>query len=109
ALLLPLENRFPSWDSSRGAPTGLIVLGGVLNPEVSVNRGEMSVGQAAERLLAAVELFRRYPTVRIVFTGGNSNVVFGGLPESDMAARFLESLGVPRDHIELDSDARNTM
>ena len=109
ALLLPLENRFPRWDASHGAPTGLIVLGGVISPEVSVQRGEVSLGGAAERLLAAVELYRRYPTARIVFTGGNSNVVYGGLPESDMAARFLESLGVPRDHMELDNGARNTM
>ena len=36
ALLLPLENRFPSWDSSRGAPAGLIVLGGVISPDISV-------------------------------------------------------------------------
>jgi uncharacterized SAM-binding protein YcdF (DUF218 family) len=109
ALLLPLENRFPPWDSSRGAPTGLIVLGGVINAEVSVKRGEVSLGGAAERLLAVVGLYRRYPSARIVFTGGSSNVVYGGLPESDMAARFLEDLGVSRDRIELDGSARNTM
>jgi len=109
ALLLPLEDRFPPWDSTRGAPTGVIVLGGVINPEVSAARGEVSLGGAAERLLAAVELFRRYPTARIVFTGGVSNVVYGGLPESDMAVRLLDNLGVPRGHIELDRDARNTM
>ena len=76
ALLLSLENRFPRWDASHGAPTGLVVLGGVINPEVSVKRGEVSLDAAAERLLAAVELYHRYPTLRIVFTGGNSNVVF---------------------------------
>jgi uncharacterized SAM-binding protein YcdF (DUF218 family) len=67
ALLLPLENRFPRWDSSRGPPTGLIVLGGVIDPEISVKRGEISLGEAAERIIAAVELYHRYPTVRIVF------------------------------------------
>src|SRR4051812_43555312 len=59
AVLLPLENRFPSWDASRGGPTGVIVLGGVINPEVSAKRGEVSLGAAAERLLAAVELYHR--------------------------------------------------
>ena len=109
ALLLPLDNRFPSWDASRGAPTGVIVLGGVINPEVSVARGEVSLGQAAERLLAAAELYHRYPAVRVVFTGGNGNVVFGGRPESDIAADFLEGLGIPLEHIELENGARNTM
>ena len=30
ALMLPLEERFPPWDASRGAPDGVIVLGGVI-------------------------------------------------------------------------------
>ena len=88
ALLLPLENRFPRWDSSRGAPTGIIVLGGVIDGEISVKRGEISLDEAAERIIAAVELYHRYPTVRIVFSGGNA--VFGGPPESEFAIRFLE-------------------
>ena len=28
ALMLPLEQRFPPWDSSRGPPDGIVVLGG---------------------------------------------------------------------------------
>jgi hypothetical protein len=27
-LMLPLEDRFPPWDASRGAPDGIVVLGG---------------------------------------------------------------------------------
>ena len=30
ALIIPLENRFPAWDPSRGAPDGIIVLGGAV-------------------------------------------------------------------------------
>ena len=108
ALLLPLENRFQPWNSSRGAPTGIIVLGGIINPEISVQRGEISLDEAAERIIAAVELYRRYPTVRIVFAGGSANIVFRGPSESEFAARFLENFGIPREHIELESSSRNT-
>src|SRR5262245_9465831 len=76
ALLLPLENRFQPWNSSRGAPTGIIVLGGIINPEISVQRGEISLDDAAERIIAALELRHRYPTVRIVFAGGSANILF---------------------------------
>ena len=31
-LLYPLEQRFPSWDASRGAPDGIIVLGASIDP-----------------------------------------------------------------------------
>jgi uncharacterized SAM-binding protein YcdF (DUF218 family) len=108
-LLLPLENRFQPWDPSRGAPTGIIVLGGVINSEVSIQRGQTSLDEAAGRLLAAIDLYRHYPTVRVIFSGGNANVLFAGPSESELAARFLERFGIPRDHIEIETSSRNTM
>src|SRR5271154_4324749 len=39
ALILPLEQRFPAWDASRGAPDGIVVLGGAITLDVSAARG----------------------------------------------------------------------
>jgi uncharacterized SAM-binding protein YcdF (DUF218 family) len=108
ALLIPLEGRFQPWDASRGAPTGIIVPGGVIDAEVSMRRGTISLSSHAERLIAAIELYRRYPNVRVVFTGGSANLIFHGPPESEFAAKFLEEFGIPRDRIELESDSRTT-
>jgi len=109
ALLVPLENRFPPWDASRGPPAGIVVLGGVVNQHVSLLRNQISLDSAAGRLIAAVELQRRYPALRVVFSGGNSNLIFNGRPESEFAVRFLENLGVPKENIAVDNAARNTM
>lgn len=108
-LLLPLENRFPPWNPSRGAPTGIIVLGGVINTHISFLRNEISLGPAASRLVAAVELYRRYPNARVVFSGGNSNVIFKGASEARFAALFLKNMGVPDNAIAIDGVSRNTM
>src|SRR4029453_4425187 len=44
-LALPLEERFPRWEATRGLPAGVIVLGGGgIKSEISADRGEMSVG-----------------------------------------------------------------
>jgi uncharacterized SAM-binding protein YcdF (DUF218 family) len=109
ALLLPLENRFPQWDPARGSPDGMIVLGGVLNAHISRHRHNISMDSSAERLFAAVDLERRYPAARILFSGGNSNLIFMGTSEADLAVPFLERLGVPSDHILVDRTSRNTM
>ncbi len=44
-LIIPLEERFPPWDPSRGAPDGMIVLGGVISPDISVVRNEVILNE----------------------------------------------------------------
>jgi uncharacterized SAM-binding protein YcdF (DUF218 family) len=107
ALILPLEQRFPRWDPVKGTPAVVIVLGGAIYPEISAARGQVSFDEAAERLTAAVELARQYPTARIVFSGGSANLL-SGLSEADYAAHFIENLGVPRDRITVESRSRDT-
>src|ERR1700731_3945023 len=48
-LILPLEQRFPPWDPSRGAPDGIVVLGGAISPGVSDARDSVALDEAAER------------------------------------------------------------
>jgi uncharacterized SAM-binding protein YcdF (DUF218 family) len=108
ALLLPLENRFPAWNPSHGSPTGMIVLGGVISPELSAQRGEVSLGDAAERLIAAAALNRLYPEARVVLVGGNASVLSDAPSESEFAATLLKSIGVPSDRIEIEKYSRNT-
>src|SRR5208283_385037 len=55
ALILPLEQRFPPWDASRGAPDGIVILGGAISPDVSAARGSMALDEAAERITATAE------------------------------------------------------
>ena len=50
ALIVPLEERFPPWDHGRGAPHGIVVLGGALSPDVSHARNTVALNEAAERL-----------------------------------------------------------
>ena len=107
ALILPLESRFPPWDPVQGAPAGIIVIGGVINPEISAAHGQVSLDEAADRLTEAVELARRYPAARIVFAGGNSDLI-SGPSEADFAGIFLESLGVARNRITVETHSRDT-
>lgn len=109
ALLVPLENRFPRPPETAAAPTGIVVLGGVVNNYISLMRHDIALDSSAGRLIAAVYLQRRYPQLRVIFSGGNSNLIFRGRPESELAARFLEELGVPKGNIAVDDSARNTM
>ena len=108
-LILPLEQRFPHWDSSRGPPDGIVVLGGAITPEVSAARGAVALNEAAERITAAAELAHRFPNARIVFSGGSNAVLVERIPEAPFAVRELEALGVAHDRITAEEQSRNTI
>jgi uncharacterized SAM-binding protein YcdF (DUF218 family) len=107
-LLYPLEQRFPPWDAARGAPDGIVVLGGSIDPDLSIAHGVAVVRSAPDRVIAAASLARRYPKMRIIFTGGSSNLISNDAREADYAIEAFESLGVSRDRIEIERRARNT-
>jgi uncharacterized SAM-binding protein YcdF (DUF218 family) len=108
AIILPLEERFPPWDASRGAPSGIIALGGALDTVISPVRDEVALNEAAERMTAIAELARRFPDARIVFTGGSGRIIYDGIPESDLAARLFASFGIAKERIIMEDKARDT-
>jgi uncharacterized SAM-binding protein YcdF (DUF218 family) len=108
ALMLPLEERFPKWDASRGSPHGIVVLGGAISPDVSAARKDIALNEAAERMTAVAKLARDHPQARIVFTGGSGRL-FGGATEADFVTALFESFGIPRERIVLENQARNTV
>jgi uncharacterized SAM-binding protein YcdF (DUF218 family) len=108
-LLYPLEARFPPWDATRGAPDGIVVLGGPIDPELSVAHGVPVFRGAVDRLIATAALAHRYPRARIIYSGGNANLVADDTSrEADYAASVFESLGIPRQRLLIERRARNT-
>jgi uncharacterized SAM-binding protein YcdF (DUF218 family) len=108
-MLIPLEDRFPRWEESRGKPTGIIVLGGSIAAELSAARGMAVFPSGADRLVAAAELARRYPDIPVIFTGGSSTLSQGDAREADFASDVFQRLGLAKDRVILERDSRNTV
>jgi uncharacterized SAM-binding protein YcdF (DUF218 family) len=108
-LLYPLESRFPVWDAARGAPDGIVVLGGAIAPEKSAARGIAVFSDSADRIIATAELARRYPNARIIYSGGSANLISGDAREADFAGAVFESLGVAKDRLVMERASRNTL
>jgi len=98
-LLQPLEDRFPQPPADMPAPTGIIVLGGALTEE----RGQIYLNTDGTRMTASVELVRRYPSARLVFTGGPE-----WNAEAISAKKLWLSLGVPGERMMFEYKSRNT-
>lgn len=107
-LLHPLEARFPPWDPARGAPDGIVVLGGAIDADLSADHGTLVFTRAADRVVEAAALAHQYPKARIIFSGGSANLT-DGPREADYAAAIFERLGVAKDRLIMERRSRNTM
>jgi uncharacterized SAM-binding protein YcdF (DUF218 family) len=107
-LLYPLEQRFPKWDSSRGDPDGIIVLGGPLDADLSAAHGVPVISGAADRIIGAATLAHRFPNARLVYTGGSPNLLHNDAKEADYATALLQGLGIPKSRLTMERQSRNT-
>jgi len=103
-----LENRFPAWNPQRGAPDGIVILGGALDPLITRSRGAVALGDGAERILVIAPLARDYPDARIIFTSGDGSLLANEAAEADYLFPALDMLGIPRERVMLERQARNT-
>lgn len=104
-----LESRFPAWDPSRGAPDGIIVLGGAINPALSRAYGTTQLNENGERITVIAKLARDYPDAQIVYSGGSGSI-FGETvePEARFLPGMLADLGVPAGRVTREERSRNT-
>ncbi len=107
-LMYPLETRFPAFTHDGRPVTGIVVLGGALAPDSTVRLGQPVVNEAGERILAAVELARRYPSAAILLSGGSGRLIDEEFTEADATARYLEAVGVPAERLVVENRSRTT-
>jgi uncharacterized SAM-binding protein YcdF (DUF218 family) len=107
-LLRPLEDRFPQPSLNLPEPAGIIVLGGAMDTAKSEARGDVYLDADAARMTAGVELARRFPNARLVFTGGSGNFPRMEPAEAISAQKFWLSLGVPAGQMMFEAKSRNT-
>jgi len=108
-LIYPLETRFPAWDASKGAPDGIIVLGGPLDADLSAAHGRAVITAAGDRIVSAAVLAHRYPNARLLYTGGSANLLSNDAKEADYAADMFEGLGIARTRLLMERSSRNTL
>jgi uncharacterized SAM-binding protein YcdF (DUF218 family) len=103
-----LENRFPRPDPMPAHVDGIIVLGGGISVDRSVDHGVVELNQAGDRLTTFVILARQYPDAKLVFTGGNADPFVKKVSEAALAGTFFKKMGLEASRIVYESQSRNT-
>jgi uncharacterized SAM-binding protein YcdF (DUF218 family) len=107
-LMLSLTERFPAWQSDGSDPDGIVVLGGAIDADSSAARHSLEMNTAGERVIAMLDLARRFPNARILYSGGPSSLFETSLPEAPTAGELLKRFGVAPERILLENDSRTT-
>ena len=92
-LQLPLERRFPAPMPPPARVDGIIVLGGGIDLQATAAWGQPALGATAERFLAPLELARRWPAARLVFSGGVAPLSWSRGTEARAVAALYDRLG----------------
>ncbi|GGK43079.1 YdcF family protein [Salinarimonas ramus] len=108
-LMHPLETRFPPYADDAAPVDGIVVLGGAIAQDATLELGQAVVNEAADRLIAAAVLARRHPDVPIVLSGGSARLVgTDRFTEAQAMANVLVDMGVARERLLVEDRSRNT-
>jgi uncharacterized SAM-binding protein YcdF (DUF218 family) len=110
ALLRPLENRYPVPSAQEvSGHLGMIVLGGATqHPRVFLARGQVPLGEAAERMITPVGLMRQHSNLELVFSGGEGRLLATGITEAELTQAFFQEQGVDMNRVTLEAGSRTT-
>jgi uncharacterized SAM-binding protein YcdF (DUF218 family) len=108
AMIAPLENRFPANPPIPEHLDGIIVLGGAIEPALSVAHHQIAFNEAAERVIEGARLSRLHPEARLLFTGGSADPFQPDLREANMAQQAFADLGVDISRLLIEDASRNT-
>jgi len=83
-----------------------VVLGGMSVYDPAMDRAQFYRG--IDRLVQAVELYRRGTIKKIIFTGGSGRILHPEMKEGNYIGRYLMDMGVPEEDILIESESQNT-
>jgi len=107
-LIAPLEDRFPLVKDLPAGVTGIITLGGAVDQYSTKARDSISLSEDAERLTEFIALARRYPKLKLVYTGGSASLTNPTIKETMVARRLFDALGVAPGRVIYEDQSRNT-
>ncbi|MGB9152887.1 MAG: YdcF family protein [Alphaproteobacteria bacterium] len=105
--LTPLENRFAFNPPEQ--VDGIIVIGGDEKTAVTEARGMPTALDSMRRYEMVLDMSRRYPDAKLVFSGGSADVYpHGETLDSEIAREIMNDIGVPTDKMIFEKTSRNT-
>lgn len=109
-LLRPFESSYPANPNLENID-GIIVLGGGEDASSTRFWNQPQLNAGGDRIVAAMDIARRFPEAKVLFTGGSGRLRDAGgaeKTEADIAEQIFLSLGLDADRLLFEGQSRNT-
>jgi uncharacterized SAM-binding protein YcdF (DUF218 family) len=107
-LLTPLEQRFPYLAYPDRPIDGIIILGGSYDTVSHSYVSEIVLQEDTEAVALVPDLARRYPSAKVIFSGGTNGATPSGLSEAAGVKQTFISWGIQADRILLEDQSQTT-
>ena len=107
-LMISLERQYPTPTILPDKVDGIVVLGGAFEAYLSQQSGHIVANDQVDRMICFVELAKRYPGAKLVFSGGSGDLLHPDAMESADAAKFFAISGLEKDRVQYETRSRNT-
>ena len=87
---------------------GILILSGATNPFLTKEYDQINLGDGAERLLESYFLIKKFPNVKIIFSGGAAYLGYPEITDSSAAKKFYKDMGLDIRKIYFENKSRNT-
>lgn len=108
ALLTPLEARFPELSYPDQGIDGIIVLGGSYDSVSHSYASTILLEEDTEPMAVMVDLARRYPRARIIFSSGTNPSWGSGPSEAAIVKQYFVSFGIAAERISIEERSQTT-
>ena len=107
-MLVALESRNPAPIELPKKIDGIIVLGGSIDLKKSIAHHQVQLNENAPRITEMLVLAKRYPRAKVIFTGGDGNLLSSSSSESEQLNILLKNIGFNTSRIVFEGESRNT-
>jgi uncharacterized SAM-binding protein YcdF (DUF218 family) len=83
-----------------------IVLSGMMTYDMNLKKYQFM--RSADRLLQAIQLYKKGKIRKIVFTGGSGSLTYSYIKEGMLIKNFLLRIGIPASDIYIENESNNT-
>ena len=103
-----LEKKFHSETLLPEKIDGILILAGATNPSLTKEFNQIHIGESVERLIESIQLHKKYPTAKFIFSGGSGSLIPQDFTHADVAKKFFIQQNINVNKFIFESRSRNT-